>query len=66
VEAHPHQAALVRSQAEPTVMENGDTHAPTDQPSRAIRATQVGMLLGSLRVRRERFGRVANGEVATS
>ncbi|MEA2129612.1 MAG: hypothetical protein QOJ85_2503 [Solirubrobacteraceae bacterium] len=41
VKAHPHQAALVRSQAEPTVAQDGDMHAPADQPSRAIGATQA-------------------------
>jgi len=66
VKAHSHQSALVRSQAEPTVTEDGDMHASADEPSRAICATQAGMLLGSLRVRRERFGQVANGEVGTS
>jgi len=41
VKAHPHQAALTGSQAEPTVTEDGDMHAPTDEPSRAIRTTQA-------------------------
>jgi peptide deformylase len=41
VKAHPHESALVRSQAEPTVAEDRDMHAPTDQPACAIRTTRL-------------------------
>ena len=49
VKAHPHQATLVWSQTEPTVTENRDMHAPADQPTRAIRATQAAAPISAKR-----------------
>ena len=62
VKAHPHDAALAGSQAEPTVNSDGDMHALADQPSRAIRTTQAAVLLGWLLGHGERVGHASDGD----
>jgi len=52
VEAHPHDAALVLSQAEPIVTADRHVHAAADQPAGAIRARQAPELLRALRALR--------------
>jgi hypothetical protein len=64
VKAHPHHAALARSQTKPTVNSDGDMHAPANQPSRAIRTTQAAVLLGSLLGHRERVGHTIEGDTS--
>jgi len=49
VEAHPHDAALVLSQAEPIITADRHVHAPADQPAGTVRARQAPKLLRALR-----------------
>jgi len=66
VKTHAHQAALMRSQAQPTVTEDRDMHAPAHQTARTIGTTQAAALLQPVRVQRGGVGQAASAGRDTS
>ena len=66
VKAHLHRAALVRSQAQPTVTEDRDMHAPAHQTARTIGTTQAAVLLQPVRAQRGGVGQAASAGRDTS
>ena len=66
VKTHPHNTALMRSQAESTVTEDRDMHAPAHQTARTIGTTQAAVLLQPVRVQRGGVGQAASAGRDTS